>query len=515
MKRPQLVPTGSLNRILKSAEDAWSNRDFQKAIDELERANRLAPGNYQIALQLGRVYGLRYDYASAERCFEKAIRLAPQKTEALCAAAQNAVDFPDHQLAERYFQIALKQKDASAETFTRLAELYERLHRTDEAAELVNRALKLEPHCAVARLARARFDKQAGRFADAEKAIQSVLSANNRDTRIRGYYELGMILDRAGRYDDAMAAFHEAKSLLQSEAPHLLAQLQAVRAYWMEMQATISGEIFQRWFNTSSTLSPVRRIAFLGGYPRSGTTLLEQILDSHPGLVSAEETTLFNDDVYVPLVRNCPPGTAMLPMLESASTSLLRQLRENYFSVLTKHIGSPIGERLLIDKNPAINMLIPAFMRVFPEIKLLIALRDPRDVCLSCFMQAHLPLTKGSVAFLTLEGTVDAYTRVMGLWRTLAPMIEGHYLQVRYEDMVQDLESVARRVLKFLDVPWDERVLRFNEYAQKKIVRSPTYADVAKPIFTRAMGRWHKYEKYFEPHLAKLEPFLKAFGYEM
>jgi hypothetical protein len=85
---------------------------------------------------------------------------------------------------------------------------------------------------------------------------------------------------------------------------------------------------------------------------------------------------------------------------------------------------------------------------------------------------------------------------------------------VRYEDMVDDLGAVARRTLEFLDVPWDERVLAFNEHAKGKIVRSPTYADVGKPIYKTSQGRWRHYQKLFEPHLATLEPFAKAFGYE-
>ncbi len=102
----------------------------------------------------------------------------------------------------------------------------------------------------------------------------------------------------------------------------------------------------------------------------------------------------------------------------------------------------------------------------------------------------------------------------MSVWRTLAPLMPSRYLEVRYEDMVDDLESVARKTLDFLGVPWDERVLGFNEHARKKLVRSPTYADVTKPIYQRARGRWRNYQKYLEPHLEKLEPFVKAFGYE-
>ena len=192
---------------------------------------------------------------------------------------------------------------------------------------------------------------------------------------------------------------------------------------------------------------------------------------------------------------------------------MLRQLGANYFHSMELNIGRPIAGRLLIDKNPGFNYLIPAFIRTFPETKFLIALRDPRDVVLSCFMQPQ-PLNAVTAAYLTLEKTAEDYAAVMGVWRTFAPLLAGHYLEVRYEEMVADLESVARKTLDFLGVPWDDRVLGFDQHAREKVVRSPTYADVTQPIYKRAQGRWRNYQKYLEPHLEKLEPFVKAFGYE-
>jgi len=86
-------------------------------------------------------------------------------------------------------------------------------------------------------------------------------------------------------------------------------------------------------------------------------------------------------------------------------------------------------------------------------------------------------------------------------------------LEIRYEDMVENLESVARRTVEFLGVPWDDQVLAFDEHAREKRVRSPTYADVTQKVFTRARGRWRNYQRFLEPHIPKLEPFLKAFQY--
>ena len=109
---------------------------------------------------------------------------------------------------------------------------------------------------------------------------------------------------------------------------------------------------------------------------------------------------------------------------------------------------------------------------------------------------------------------MQQYASVMGLWRLLLPRMKNACLEVRYEDMVVDLEGTVRRTLGFLGVGWDERVLRFYEHARTKPVRSPTYADVTKPVYRSAVGRWRNYQKHLEPYLRGLEPFVEAFGYE-
>jgi tetratricopeptide (TPR) repeat protein len=515
MKRPQLVSPGSLNRMLQSANEAWERRDFQQSFELLERASRLDPANSRILLQMGQQYGRRCDYAAAERCFEKAVRVAPRKTEVLATAARLSVDFASHQLAEHFFRLALEQKDASPETFARLAELYERLRRLPEASSLVEQALQLDANCALAQLTRARLNRQAGLLEEAERVLRPILASAGREIRIRGYYELGAILDRQGRYDEAMTAFLEAKALLLPDAPPLLAQLQLIIKHLNEMKNSVSAEMLARWSDSGREfLQPAHRMAFLGGHARSGTTLLEQVLDSHPDIVSAEETDIFLEDAYATLQRNLPHETSMLAGLDTASVETLRQARERYFQSMSLWLGRPPGERLFIDKNPSLQALIIAFIRIFPEARLIVALRDPRDVVLSCFMMPHCPITTVSVTFLNLEGAVETYSRVMGIWRTLQPLVKNPWLEVRYEDMVDDLESVARKTLDFLGVAWDDCVLGFDEHARQKKVRSPTYADVAQPVYKRARGRWRNYQKYLEPHLSKLEPFVKAFGYE-
>ncbi|HVU28482.1 MAG TPA: sulfotransferase [Verrucomicrobiae bacterium] len=515
LKHPSLVSQGSLNRIFEAVNESWKRCDFQTAIETMERASRLNPSNAGILLDLGRMYGLRHDYAAAERCFEKAIHIAPQKTEVLSAAGFQSRDFGNFVMAENYYLRAIQQKNVTPEIIVQLAKLYERLRRTKDAADMVEKALKLNNACPEALLTRARLERQAGHLNEAEQLIRSFLGKKNADTWVyaQAWYELGGILDRQGRYDDAMSTFLEAKALLRPNASPLFDQLQLSRKHLKQMQNDISAEMLQRWFNSATHLQSFHRLTLLGGHPRSGTTLLEQVLDSHPDIVSVEETTIFHDDAYVPLQHSFPSETAILSFLELAQTETLQQSRANYFRSVEKFLGNSIGERLLIDKNPSLTFLIPPLIRIFPEIKLLIALRDPRDVVLSCFMQS-IQLGQVSSAYLSLENTINEYVAMMSLWQTIAPMVKGHYLEVRYEDMVDDLESVARKSLDFLGVAWNARVLGFDEHARQKVVRSPTYADVTQPVYKRARGRWRNYQKYLEPYLEKLELFVKAFGYE-
>jgi hypothetical protein len=200
-------------------------------------------------------------------------------------------------------------------------------------------------------------------------------------------------------------------------------------------------------------------------------------------------------------------------VLDRCAASDLDEVRAIYWKSMEGALRQPIGNRTLIDKNPELTMLLPVVARVFPEMKVLFALRDPRDVVVSCFMQ-RLPLNPVSVHYLSLEGTVKKYVTMMQAWLKLRRMIKNAWIEIRYEDMVADLERQARRVLDFLALPWDDCVLQFYSRAQQKHVHSPTYELVTKPVYSTSIGRWRNYEKHLEPYQESLRPFVEAFGYD-
>lgn len=516
MKRLQMISDGALARLRQGALQAWRRQDYPEYFKIMEQACRQDPANPAILLDMGAAYGMRYDYAEAQRCFDKAVRVSPTKNNALIMAGTQSRGFDRYEMARHYFEQAVKEPGASSDTYVKLAEIYERFRLLEEASDLVDQALRLNPACALASLVGARLDRLSGRVEAAEQRLRPLLSQSGKDTwstRIRGWYELGAVLDAQGRYDEAMAAFLEAKAMILPNASQYIASQKVVHLRLKIVAEKLNARTVGRWMAQEADREPPCRLALLCGHPRSGTTLLEQVLDSHPDFVSAEETSIFLRESYMSLVRRSPPETLMLDVLESASPGDLRQARQNYAACMTKFLGRPPDGRILIDKNPSLTGLVPGFMRIFPEAKLLVALRDPRDVCLSCFMQP-LPLGQGSAIFLSLEDTFQEYASIMGLWKAAAPCLRNAFLEVRYEDLVADLEGVSRGALEFLGAAWDERVLRFDEHARSKLVRSPTYAAVAKPISKGAIGRWRNYQRHLEPWLDTLAPFVKAFGYQ-
>lgn len=509
----QLDPD-SVAGLVASANEAWNTKQFDQSLDYLKRAHRLAPYEPRILLGLGRYSGLRCEFDEAQQYFEKAILATNQKTDTIVIAGEHCAFFGRHELAKNYFDRALQQSTDLPDALVPMAEIHERHQQLDTATELVERALRASRADTRAQLARARIHRLANQLPEAEAILRTFvnLPKTNTTTRARGWYELGMVLDRVKRYDEAMTAFQQAKAILRPRAEKELAIQNNTQQRLARQGQNVTADLLRRWRDSGVPGPNPYRLAVLCGHPRSGTTLLEQVLDAHPDMISSEETLIFQNEAFSTVFKSAAQDQ-MLETFSSASTEVIQKSRVNYFRFTERFLGQPLAGRMLIDKNPSLTPLIPAITRIFPETRFLIALRDPRDVVLSCFMQ-HLPINPISSTYLTLADTVNEYASVMGFWLAIREKMAAPWLEVRYEDMVADLDAVARRTLKFLDMPWDERVLAFNQHAKGKIVRSPTYADVGKPIYKTSQGRWRNYQKYLEPHLAQLEPFAKAFGYE-
>ena len=143
---------------------------------------------------------------------------------------------------------------------------------------------------------------------------------------------------------------------------------------------------------------------------------------------------------------------------------------------------------------------------------MLIALRDPRDVVLSCYFQ-NIPLNPTNVNFLSFERLAKHYADLMGIWLAVREWDGFAWLETCYEDLVADMEKEGRRCSEFLGLQWHKDQVRFYERSGQKQLYSPTYQDVTRPVYTRSVARWHAYEKYLAPIAPALEPYCRAFGY--
>ena len=256
--------------------------------------------------------------------------------------------------------------------------------------------------------------------------------------------------------------------------------------------------------------------AFLLGHPRSGTTLLEQMLDAHPAVCSVEESDIYSCVVEAALLRGHTLEKETVRFAEyvrELPESQMNVRRQLYASGLAREAGVSTSSLTLIDKNPALTASVAELARTMPMARLVFMLRDPRDVCLSAYFQA-IERTSWSVNWLTLEETVDQYVFAMDLWLRARPKLAQPWIEVRYEDVVCDPVGEGAKVTDFLGLQWNEAQADPAAHARGRIVKSPTHADVIQPIHQRAVGKWRRYEKYLQPFQSQLKPFVEAFGYD-
>jgi hypothetical protein len=281
--------------------------------------------------------------------------------------------------------------------------------------------------------------------------------------------------------------------------------------------AALTPTMIRRWREARPAAATNFRLAFLGGHPRSGTTLLEQVLGAHPAIRAFDEPDAFVQEIWNQLAPMQAAKALTLSALNDISAPRRDDLRQRYLKSLSRELvshstGDP-GAEVLLDKNPSPTASLHLWLRVFPELKVIIALRDPRDVVVSCFFQ-NLMLTPTNANFLSLERTAKHYADLMDVWLRMRELGGFDWMETRYEDVVANLEGEGRRATEFLGLSWHTNQVNFHETAQKKILFAPTFSDVAKPVHNRAVGRWQHYAEALAPIRASLAPYCGAFGYD-
>jgi hypothetical protein len=231
--------------------------------------------------------------------------------------------------------------------------------------------------------------------------------------------------------------------------------------------------------------------------PRSGTTLVEQILASHPMVHGAGELKTMNDVVLT--VRgpdgNTIPYPEFVPSLDPAA---LQAIGARYLALLREL--APHGERVT-DKMPSNYYFVGLIHLALPNARIIHTMRDPVDTCISCFSKLFTAEQNHTYDLGELGRYYRRYERLMAHWRRVLP--PGRMLDVRYEDVVADLDGQARRIIDYCGLPWDDRCLSFHE--TDRPVRTASATQVRQPIYSSAVGRWKVYEEFLGPLLNELQ----------
>lgn len=474
------------------------------------------PGVAQLWFEYGIAAAGELDFDAAARAFSKAADLDPADSSMLVLIGQQFHRLRRLEDARKSFERAVAAAPDSTTAQFQLAAWLEREGRLDEAWALLATGLASHPRDAQLLYLRAFVLHRKGQFSDAESALRDLLKTEPRDPSIRisSRHLLGVVLDKLGNYAEAMRSLLETKALVRQfqNTASLERDYEKMVHRRRELVAELSSGNIKRWVEEGPAVTDCPELAFLGGHPRAGTTLIERILGAHPGVRAFDESEAFVLEIANQLAPPHAPRPLELEELNTVSREARESMGRRYLKSLLREDSSGSGASILLDKNPSATASLHLWLRIFPNLKVIVPLRDPRDVVVSCFFQ-NLPLTVANVNFLSFERTARHYADLMDVWLRLRELGGFSWIETRYESLVANVETEGKRVTEFLGRDWHPEQANYRDAGRARFVFAPTYADVRKPVHDRAIGRWENYAEFLEPIQARLAHYRHAFGY--
>lgn len=414
----------------------------------LRRALKLKPAYLDARISLGGTLTLIGHLAEARDCYEKALRVAPRNARAIVGLGQVEALEGHFERAEAAYRSALEIDPAASYALSAVAGL-RRMSPADGA--WLKRAEEL------ASSGLAPLDEATMRFA------------------------IGKYCDDVGDFTRAFRSYQRANELQKMRA---MPYAPASRKQFVDDFATAyTREALAR---AGVGASDSERPVFVVGMPRSGTSLVEQIIASHPSAHGAGELEFWNAFVHKheEAVRQAVP-----------EESTRKRLAAEYLRVLSGHSRDATR---IVDKAPVNSDYLGLINTVFPRARMIYLRRDPIDTCLSCYFQQLSPVMNFTMDLADLNHYYREQQRLLAHWRSALP--KEALLEVRYEDLVNDQETWTRRILEFLGLPWDERCLEFHK--TERAVSTASTWQVRQKIYTSSVERWRNYEKFIKPLLS-------------
>jgi tetratricopeptide (TPR) repeat protein len=513
------IESGSLP-MLSAGPILWLSASGDAQMSDTDRARRA----YQEAAA-GDALIRQGQFQAALQRYREAIRLQPLDPAYHGKLAAAADRLNQSELVERHLLEALRLEPNYAAAHNALGQWYFKSSRVDSALRHGAAAVALDPKNSdfviyygltllaageaqaawelikplvaagvtsrwlallYARLA-PRFGQEAEALALAERALLVPGLSAYPDGKPLIHYAAASLLDRMGRYDEAFQHARLANELIRSVSRPYDPD---AGARWVSQKVEyLSRDRFQ---SLPRATHGNRRPVFIVGMPRSGTTLVEQILASHPAVFGGGEMLTLGRIARTILNANWAEGRPYPESLDVLSPRVAGQLASDYLSAME---AMNTDATYVTDKMPLNCLNLELVELLLPGCRVIHCVRSPMDTCLSCYMTSFAGGNDFKFDLSHLGAFHRDYRRLMDHWKKVLtlPMLE-----VRYEDVVLDMESQARRMLEFLDLPWDEQCLKFHE--NKRPARSASEDQVRRPIYTSSIGRWKNYEK----HLAEL-----------
>ena len=457
---------------------------YEEAIQSYTKALQLKPNYAQAHNNLGMTLKKQNRLAGALECFQKAYQCDHRMAEAYYNAALLYAQQDQSDEAIEHFQHALRLRPRYADAVAGQASIYAKKGQWDRAAESLEPFLEGPNVNVNVALEFAKLAGRRKRQQEAVRLLEQILSARAlpHAKRQAAHFCLGKLYDELGAYTQAFAHFQQGND-------------SSPRTFDPGKHEQAISELIQVFSRENMPLYPQSRSStdlpiFIVGMPRSGTSLVEQILASHPDVYGAGELKEIHRLVHS-LPAMVGSGDGYPGSIKQMSQEVLEHVAREYSNKLAAH--APDAKRIT-DKLPQNYLHLGLIALAFPKAAVIHCTRDPLDTCLSCYFQNFLSGQVYAFSLRDLGAYYRAYERLMTHW---SAVLEIPMLQVRYEELVQNTERVSRTMLEFSGLEWDENCLRF--YETKRDVVTGSYDQVRQPIYKTSLGKSKHYEQFLGP----------------
>ncbi len=486
---------------------------YSEAGQLLNRALALAPNDALIITDIGRVLVAENRVEEAIRAFEAAVTARPELAAVWLELGSARDIVGDDAGARAAYEQAKLLVPGDAEAWAALATIALRRGDVEQARPLAEEAARRRPDHPGAGLVLASADLERGATEEALARLEVLLARKVLDERQLpvALGRIGDALDRLGRIQEAFDAYKRMnEETVRVNAArfedggrienHLELVLRLTR--WFEQQ---DPAIWREPAARGGAASPVRRHVFLLGYPRSGNTLVENILASLPDVRALEERpTLADSDLA--FLRD----DSTLDQLTHLAPALVEKHREAYWRRVRAEVPDVDG-KVFVDMAPLNGIKLPMIARLFPDAVVVLCRRDPRDVVLSCFRR-HFRVNASTYQMAGLERAARHYDAVMRLIDLHVAVLPLPVHVVDYAALVADFDASTRSLAEFVDVAWTEAAREFSRTAAARDVRTVSAPQVRRGLFD-GTRQWERYREQMAPVLPVLESWIRKFGY--